>query len=95
MEAIMNSKGWRCFLELCLSAEDEKILNELFDLLLTAEERSALETRCLLIKDLLEQKKTQREIAESLQVSIAKITRGSNALKQISPKLKQYLLDLL
>ena len=91
----MNAKGWRSFLELCLSAEDEKTLNELFDLFLSAEERSALETRCLLIKDLLEQKKTQREIAEDLNISIAKITRGSNALKQISPKLKQFLQDLL
>lgn len=91
----MNAKGWRCFLELCLSAEDEKVLDELFGLLFTAEERSSLETRCLIIKALLDQKRTQREISEDLNVSIAKITRGSNELKRISPKLKHYLQDLL
>lgn len=88
----MNQKGWRCFLELCLGAEDEKMLSELFDLLLTPEEKSSLETRCLIVKALLDQQKTQRQIASELQVSIAKITRGSNELKRISPKLKQYLL---
>ncbi len=91
----MNAKGWRCFLELCLSAKDEKTLDEIYDLFLTAEERSSLETRCLIIKALLDQKRTQREIAKDLNVSIAKITRGSNELKRISPKLKQYLIDVL
>lgn len=91
----MQAKGWLCFLELCLSAKDEKTLDEIFALFLTAEERSSIETRCLLIKALLEQKRTQREIAQDLNVSIAKITRGSNELKRISPKLKQYLIDEL
>lgn len=88
----MNHKGWRCFLELCLGAKDEETLSELFDLLLTPEEKSSLETRCLIVEALLDQKKTQRQISEDLQVSIAKITRGSNELKRISPKLRQYLL---
>lgn len=91
----MNQKGWRSFLELCLAAKDEKILSELFDLLLTPEEKSSLETRCLIIKALLEQKKTQRQMSEYLNVSIAKITRGSNELKRISPKLKQFLQETL
>jgi TrpR family trp operon transcriptional repressor len=63
--------------------------------LFTAEERSSLETRCLIIKALLDQKRTQREISEDLNVSIAKITRGSNELKRISPKLREYLQDTL
>jgi len=87
----MKKKGWQCFLDLCLTAKDEKILSDLLELLLTPEEKSSLETRCLIIQALLDQKKTQREIAKDLTVSIAKITRGSNELKRISPKLKTYL----
>lgn len=87
----MNQKGWRCFLELCQAATDEKILTELFDLLLTPEEKASLETRCLIIEALLQHKVPQRQLAENLQVSIAKITRGSNELKRITPKLKKFL----
>jgi TrpR family trp operon transcriptional repressor len=54
-----------------------------------------LEMRCLIIKALLDQKNPQREIAENLKVSIAKITRGSNELKRISPQLKAYLEMIL
>lgn len=87
----MNQKGWHCFLQLCLGLKDEKSLSELFDLLLTAEEKESLETRCLIVKELLGGEKTQRKISEDLKVSIAKITRGSNELKRISPRLKKYL----
>jgi TrpR family transcriptional regulator, trp operon repressor len=87
----MNEEGWACFLTLCLGTRDETILSELFNLLLTHEEKSSLETRCLIIKALLDHKKPQRQMSEDLTVSIAKITRGSNELKRISPKLKKYL----
>lgn len=87
----MDQKGWRYFLALCSAAEDEKMLSELLDLMLTHEEKASLAMRCLVIKALLEQKKAQRQISEDLKVSIAKITRGSNELKRISPKLKEYL----
>ncbi|OGT47495.1 MAG: Trp operon repressor [Gammaproteobacteria bacterium RIFCSPHIGHO2_12_FULL_41_15] len=90
-EARMDQEGWRYFLALCLAAQDEKTLSELLDLLLTPEEKVSLEMRCLVIKALLEQKKPQRQISEDLKVSIAKITRGSNELKRISPRLKEYL----
>ncbi len=91
----MNKKGWHYFLTLCLATRDEKVLSELFDVLLTPEEKASLETRCLIIKALLEQEKSQREISETLKVSIAKITRGSNELKRTSTKLKQYLKEKL
>lgn len=91
----MSPKGWRCFLELCTATQDEKVLSELFELLFTPEEKSDLETRCLIVKALLDQKKTQREISKDLNVSIAKITRGSNELKRISAKLTEYLRKTL
>ncbi|OAI48243.1 hypothetical protein AYO45_05210 [Gammaproteobacteria bacterium SCGC AG-212-F23] len=87
----MNPKGWRYFLTLCQEAKDEKLLSELFELLLTPEEKASIETRCLIVKALLEQKLPQRRISDNLDVSIAKITRGSNELKRISEKLKHYL----
>lgn len=89
----MNQKGWSCFLELCSKAQSMKILPELLDLLLTPEERSSLATRCLVIQLLMDHKKTQRQISQELNVSIAKITRGSNELKRISKKLQKFLQE--
>ena len=91
----MSQKGWRYFLEVCLAAKNDKILSELFELFFTPEEKNSIETRCLIIKALLEQKKTQRQMSEDLNVSIAKITRGANELKRISPKLVQFLQETL
>ena len=93
----MSQDGWQLFLKLCLSAKDEKILSELLTLFLTPEEQESLKARCLIIQALLEKKNPQRQISEDLKVSIAKITRGSNELKRISPELlnflREYLLD--
>jgi TrpR family trp operon transcriptional repressor len=88
---MMTNSGWRVFLTLCLAAQDEKTLDEVFDLFLTPEEKSSLETRCLIIKALLDQQKPQRQISDDLHVSIAKITRGSNELKRVSERLKGFL----
>lgn len=91
----MNQKGWLCFIKLCMATQDEKILTELFALLFTHEETASLETRCLIVQSLLINRDTQRHISEDLNVSIAKITRGSNELKRISPRLRKYLLEQL
>ena len=89
----INNDGWNCFLELCLSASKKKTLSSLFDLLLTAEERESLATRCLIVKELLAEKKSQRQISKDLQVSIAKITRGSNELTETAAGLKIFLKE--
>lgn len=91
----MNQKGWRLFLKLCLISKDEKMLSELLDLFLTPEEIASIETRTLIVKELLKENLTQRQIADDINVSIAKITRGSNELKRISEKLKQFLQENL
>lgn len=87
----MNQDGWNIFITLCLMAKKNKTLSELFDVFLTMKEKSDISLRCLIIKDLLENKKTQREMAKELNVSIAKITRGSNELKRQDPRLIAYL----
>lgn len=87
----MNEEGWQCFLNWCSGTQDKQLLTELFDCLLTPEEKESVEGRCLIVRALLDQEKPQRQISEELKVSIAKITRGSNQLKRISKQLKTYL----
>ena len=84
--------GWRGFLEFCLRAKDPRELDELLDLFLTPQEREAIATRVLIVKELVRGEKSQREIARDLKVSIAKITRGSNFLKTIGKNLRRVLL---
>jgi len=91
----MESDGWQQFLELCLKGKDPKRLEVLFRLLFTAEERSSIAKRCLIIQALLEGKKPQREMAKDLELSIAKITRGSNALKEAPEDLIAFLKKVM
>ncbi len=87
----LKSEGWEEFLTLCQQAESKESLNELYDLLFTFEEKEQLALRVQLVKELLKAEKTQREISRDLNISIAKITRGSNALKSTSDALKQFI----
>jgi TrpR family transcriptional regulator, trp operon repressor len=88
-DAIEDS--WAHFARMCLSFESPEELQKVLDLFLTIEEKETLSARYQIVKALLEGTLTQREIAQKLKVSIAQITRGSNALKIISPKLREHL----
>lgn len=83
--------GWYGFLELCSKIKDPESFDSFFSLFLTFEERETMGSRFLIIKALLEGQLTQREIAETYKVSIAQITRGSNALKGMDPNFKKFL----
>lgn len=83
--------SWQSFLSLCLKAQNNDELAHLFDCFLTPEEKKDIADRFLIIKSLLEGQMTQREMSDKLHVSIAKITRGSNALKVMNPKIKDFL----
>lgn len=89
MEIFKN--GWRQLLNWCQHATDDKQLAALFDLLLTPEEKKDIAMRCLIIKELLAKEHSQRDLAKKLNVSIAKITRGSNAIKRMKPLIIQYV----
>jgi TrpR family trp operon transcriptional repressor len=94
----MTSKeksGWKAFLKLCTKIQSVDELDELFHLMLTIEEQETIASRFLIIKALLEAQAPQREISEELNVSIAQITRGSNALKIIPAKFKNTLKELI
>ena len=95
MSQDLSKKSWRDFLKLCAKIDSPDEFKEFFDLFLTIEEKETLSSRFLIVKALLEEKQTQREIAESNKVSIAQITRGSNALKIISPRLRELLKSLI
>jgi TrpR family trp operon transcriptional repressor len=90
-----SEEGWASFLALCTQMKTAEALEKLFSLFLTFEEREMVAARLLIIKSLLENTSTQREIAEKYTISIAQITRGSNALKSIDPELKETLWTLL
>lgn len=83
--------GWQEFLKLCTQMKSAEEFYEFFNLFLTIEEKETLASRFLIVKSMLEGELTQREISEKHKVSIAQITRGSNALKIISPELKKKL----
>ena len=86
-----SKEGWNLFLQLCHNAPDDKALSTLFDLLLTPDEKESISMRCLIIRELLLEKQTQREMAKDLNVSIAKITRGSNELKRMKESFLNHL----
>lgn len=79
------------FFRLCQEAHAIGKLTEFFSLFFTKEEIAMLESRCEIVRALLQSDMTQREIAKQYRVSIAQITRGSNALKSISLPLKKLL----
>lgn len=83
--------GWNEFLHICASLRSPEQLQAFFDLFLTIEERRTLGARYLIVKALLEKQETQREIARLKKVSIAQITRGSNALKTADLRLKKHI----
>lgn len=87
----MVKDGWREFIALCVKMKSSKDLEQLLDLFLTIEEKETLSSRFLIVKALFDGDLTQREIAEKHKVSIAQITRGSNALKIIPPKMRDLL----
>lgn len=82
--------GWRRFLDLCKKAPKEE-LEELFQAVLTHTERREIAFRVLIFRELLRQEKTQREIAADLPISLAIVSRGSNALKTIKPEIRKLL----
>lgn len=91
MKDIQLQKGWDKFISYCVELKDPDMLREFFRLFLTPEERNDIAARVEIVEELLAGKKTQREMAKDLEVSIAKITRGSNMLKDISPNLIKFI----
>lgn len=86
-----NKEDWQMFLDLCLKTKKSSRLQELFDLFLTIEEKEHLAARMQIIRAILDEKLTQREMSDKMQVSISQITRGSNALKIVNDDLLTFI----
>lgn len=92
---LMNNTEWSQFINLCDAASQENCLDELLRFFFTLEEQEQMGKRIILVKALLAQEKSQREIAKDLKISISKITRGSTMLKQATGPMKQFLTENL
>jgi len=86
--------GWQRFLDMCLNCKNAETLEAMFSLFLTVEEKVDIARRFLIVGELIKGEKTQRDIAQSLDVSVAKITRGSNEIKRLDKKWIDYLKKL-
>ena len=95
MKKQSNEDGWWRFIKLCEKSAEKKLLPELFELFLTITEREEIGKRYLIVQELVNEKLPQREIAKKTNVSIAKITRGSNQLKTTSEKLRNFLKEIV
>lgn len=91
----MTDDNWLKFVTFCAKERDVKRLTYFLDLFLTHEERQSIATRLCIVKALLAEELTQREIAAQFNVSIAKITRGSNELKRLTPEQQRALKKML
>jgi TrpR family trp operon transcriptional repressor len=95
MKKSTNNEGWWKFIKLCRQCKTERELDRLLHFFLTLTEKEAIDRRVKLVKELLSGENPQRIIAQDLNISIAKITRGSNQLKIIDNKLKRFLISNL
>lgn len=84
---------WQHLLEKISKASEEKRLEDLLMLLLTADERDTLVLRLQIVEELLAKNHSQREIQQQLQTSAATITRGSNMMKSMSPEFLSWLKE--
>ena len=90
MEHLENSDEWNQLIKLFTNVKSEELMDQMFHLFLTINEREFLLDRYKIIKSLLTSNLPQRKIAEELEVSIAKITVGSNELKRTPKELIDY-----
>lgn len=85
-------KAWNDFLHFVKIALENNELDSFLALYLTDDEKNMLAVRHEILARLLKKEDTQRQIAKELQISISKVTRGSNALKKVSKQLQEFML---
>lgn len=86
---------WQAFVALLKEAIAENREEDLFSMLLTLDEKNSFGLRVQIVKALLENQITQREIQQQLNTSAATITRGSNMIKSLEPELREWITEKL
>ncbi|QYJ85281.1 trp operon repressor [Shewanella mesophila] len=87
--------NWDLVLEKVIAHQDHSALIDLFELLLTEEERSAIAGRLKIFQVLLQGEMSQRQIASEFEISIATITRCSNYLKHMNDEQRETIKALI
>lgn len=98
MKALFNQRDpqeWQQFVELLTQAVQENKIEALLSMFLTPDERTSLGLRVQIIRELLDNQRSQREIQQYLNTSAATITRGSNMLKTVEPETLKWVSDKL
>lgn len=90
-----DPQEWQQFIALLTQAVQENKLEELLTMLLTADERTSLGLRVQIVRALLKNQVSQREIQQQLNTSAATITRGSNMLKTVDPDTLNWVNETL
>lgn|GEM_PF-6682270 len=70
-------------MKLCAALSEDE-LDKMLNLFLTAAERDDVADRYIILTTMLNSEKTHREIAADYNISLAKVSRGSNAIKTAS-----------
>ncbi|MDG6358531.1 trp operon repressor [Glaesserella parasuis] len=86
-----DPKEWQQFVALLKQAVAEDKTDALLSMLLTTDERTSLGLRVQIVRALLENQISQREIQQQLNTSAATITRGSNMLKTVEPDILKWI----
>jgi len=86
-----KDKEWIAFLEKCLRVTGMQEALLFYETFWTYAEREDFPKRVRIVEELLKGELTQREIARTLKVSIANVTRGANVIKATNPSLKKLM----
>ncbi|MBD1559426.1 trp operon repressor [Vibrio sp. S9_S30] len=86
---------WQDVMDLVAKAAEHDKHGMLLTMLMTPDERDAIQARVNIFNELLKGNLSQRQISQMLGVGIATITRGSNELKNKSDNDKAALKQLL
>lgn len=86
---------WQEFILLIENFAHDQKVETLLDIFLTHAEQEDLTKRYQIIRSFLIGGKPQREIAKELGISIAKVTRGANALKSTPTRAVSFLTNKL
>lgn len=90
----MREKSWQKFIQITsgLSPEELKLWMEV---MLTPAEQEDIADRIRILEGLLTEEVPQRDLSAKINVSISKITRGSNALKRLGAQKQAWLKRLI